>query len=400
MDEEHERDLAEARGRVSRIVLQRYRLDSLQGVGGVAAVYAATDLATSGLVAVKLLHPSHARDRTGSARFARESRVTRWLEHPAIPRWIATGHDPVCGLALVMEFVDGVDLGAVLARHGRLPLVESLRLTARAADALESAHASGIVHRDVKPENLVLWGGALQPEALRLVDFGLAFCVDATRLTQMHTIEGSPCFLAPEQIQGGAVTPATDVYALGATLVTMLTGAPPFDGGYLEQLTAHMTQAPPSLRKRRSEVPEVVERFVLRMLEKEPRRRPSSAAEVSARLTDFAGWFANPQPPEEPAASAVIANETASELIDEIQRLTDRLYTARATAAAAHGRIIEQLVEITARQFSGVGDPARDAAREAALEAALQRMEVQSRAEQVRLLATLRGLEERLLALR
>ncbi len=400
MDDEHDRDVSEARARVSRVVLERYRLDALRGVGGVAAVYAATDRTSGGLVAVKLMHPSHASDRTARARFARESRVTRWLDHPAIPRWIATGYDPVCGLALVMDFVDGVDLGAHLMRHGPLPLVDALRLGARAADALEAAHASGIVHRDVKPENILLRGGSLEPEALRLVDFGLAFCVDATRLTQRLTIEGSPCYLAPERIEGGAVTHASDVYALGATLVAMLSGAPPFEGAYLEQLTAHVTLPPPPLRKRRPEVPEVVERFVLKMLDKDPRRRPSSAAEVAARLTDFAEWFTRPQRSDEPRAKAVVAGETASELIDEIQRLTERLYAARSTSASAHGRIMEQLVEISARQFAGLGDPARDGPREAALEAALQRMEAQSRAEQVRLLATLRGLEERLAALR
>lgn len=430
-DGEHARDLEAARARVSQVVLERYKLDGLRGVGGFAAVYAAHDVHTKQVVAVKLLHPSLALDHTASARFARESRITRWLTHPAIPRGITAGVDPTHGLALVMDFVAGVDLGTRLKQHGPLPLADALRLGARAAEALDAAHAAGIVHRDVKPENLLLVDGATAPDALRLVDFGLAFCVDATRLTQWKTIEGSPCYLAPEQIEGASVTHATDVYALGATLVAMLTGRPPFEGGYLQQLTAHMTLAAPSLRAARPDVPEVVDRFVLRMLDKDPRRRPSSAAGVAERLAEFASWFEEQdRPPNDAevvtAPAPVATSETAVELIEEIQRLSERLHAARASAVAAHGRIVEQLVELTSRQLlrdalrrereswthdaarlgaidarlTALGDATRDAQREAAIESALERMEEQSRQGQGQLLASLRDLEQRLTTLR
>ena len=231
--DERAAERAAALQRVSRVLLKRYRLDGVLGVGGVAAVYAATDLTSNEVVAVKLLHSTLARDRTASARFLRESRVTRVLTHPAIPRWIDGGSDPEHGQVIVMDYVDGVDLATAVELGGPLRLTDALRLAARAAEALESAHAAGVIHRDVKPENLLLAGGLTSPDALRLVDFGLAFCVDATRLTLMQSVEGSACYLAPEQIEHGAVSPATDLYALGATLVTMLTGAPPSRGSTL-----------------------------------------------------------------------------------------------------------------------------------------------------------------------
>jgi serine/threonine protein kinase len=412
--------------RVHSMVLQRYRLDGLLGVGGVAAVYAATDLTSGEVVALKLLHPTLARDRTASARFLRESRVTRALAHPAIPRWIASGSDPVHGQVIVMGYVDGVDLATAIDQGGALPIPDALRLGARAAEALECAHAAGVIHRDVKPENLLLAGGLTSSDALRLVDFGLAFCVDATRLTLMQSVEGSACYLAPEQIEHGAISPATDLYALGATLVTMLTGAPPFEGQYLEQLSAHVKAPPPSLRKRRAELPEVVERYVLRLLEKDPRRRPTSAAEVARRLAEMAEWF-DPAASSAPAPAAPTApGDGATGLIEEIRRASERLRQVREGSAAAHARVVEQLVEFTSRRLHrealrqeidagpsaatarvvleakllSLGDAQREAQREAALEAALDRMAAQSQREQRDLLATLDALERRLAALR
>ncbi len=409
--------------RIGSTVLRRYRLDGVLGVGGVAAVYAATDLHGGPAVAVKVLHAGLARDRTASARFLRESRVTRAFAHPAIPRWIAADTDRHHGQMIVMELVDGVDLATAIDQGGPLPVPTALRLAARAAEALEHAHAAGVIHRDVKPENLLLVGGIAAPDALRLVDFGLAFCVDATRLTLMQTVEGSACYLAPEQVEHGAVTPATDVYALGATLVTMLTGSAPFEGQYLEQLAAHVKLPAPSLRARRADVPEVVDRFVRTMLEKDPRRRPSSAAVVARRLAEMADWF-DAAGPAYPSSAA--PPEAPADLIDEIQRVGERLRQARESAAAAHGRIVEQLVEFTSRRLHrealrrevdetptdasarpaleaklmSLGDAARDAQRESALESALERMEAQSRREQEHLLAQLTDLEGRLSALR
>lgn len=424
--DERAAERAAALSRVSSVVLQRYRLDGVLGVGGVAAVYAATDLTSGGLVAAKLLHPTLARDRTASARFLRESRVTRALTHPAIPRWIACGSDPAHGQVIVMGYVDGVDLATAIEQGGALRIPDALRLASRAAEALEAAHAAGVIHRDVKPENLLLAGGLTSPDALRLVDFGLAFCVDATRLTLMQSVEGSACYLAPEQIEHGAVSPATDLYALGATLVTMLTGAPPFEGQYLEQLGAHVKAPPPPLRARRADLPEVVERYVLRLLEKDPRRRPSSAAEVARRLAEMADWFdpatQGPAAPSAPAAHG----DGATGLIEEIRRASDRLRQVREGSAAAHARVVEQLVEFTSRRLhrealrreidagpsaaparaaleaklQSLGDAAREAQREAALETALDRMATQSQREQRELLAALDALERRLVALR
>jgi len=251
-----------------------------------SAVYAATDLELGRSVALKALHPFLLGDAGISARFRREARIgSGWL-HPHI----GLVYDLVDAgdvLAIVMERIEGSTLTQVLRRwQGGLPIPELMAVAHGVVDALREAHARGIIHRDVKPGNIMVEqiDGRLHP---RVIDFGIARVLEGTTYTLSGAVMGTCRYMSPEQVRGEAVGPESDVYALGAVLYELATGSPPFDeGSPYALMMAHTTQPVPPLVERRADVPIVLEQLIVAMLAKAPEERPA-LDEVQQRLEAF-----------------------------------------------------------------------------------------------------------------
>ena len=286
----------------------RYELDEQVGNGGYCEVWRATDTILSRLVAVKLLHPGYASKPDALARFQAEARHAGALSHDNIARVLDYG-EPADGQPpyLVMELVDGPSLEDVLA-DGPLDARRSMDVIAQAAAGLQAAHAAGLVHRDVKPANILLASGGI----VKLTDFGIAHAVGSAAVTPSGEMVGTPGYLSPEQVAGEQATAASDLYTLGVVTYECLAGAPPFDGMALEIAVAHRDRPLPPLPP---SVPAGVATFVMHLTAKDPAWRPGSAAEVAlsaGRLRDGlsatmgAGTSDGPHPsPEAPAGASV-----------------------------------------------------------------------------------------------
>jgi serine/threonine-protein kinase len=265
-----------------RLVLDRYRLEERLASGGAAEVWRARDLQLERDVAVKLLHPHLLPDAMSRARLAVEARAAAALSHPAIVAIYEVDADGPAP-ALVMEYVAGRSLADRLATAGALPPAEVASLGAEVADALYLAHRSGIVHRDVKPGNILI-GADGRP---RLVDFGIAhnLAEGAARLTTTGTVVGTLRAMAPEQLRGEPVTPRTDLYGLGTVLYEALTGRPPFAATTPLALAEAQAAGPPRLDGQ----PPALAAIVRACLEADPSTRPLHAGAVAAALR---GWLA------------------------------------------------------------------------------------------------------------
>ncbi|WP_433292092.1 protein kinase domain-containing protein [Actinoplanes sp. CA-030573] len=261
------------------VLSERYRLTERIAAGGMGEVWRGTDMLLHRGVAIKVLLPTLMSDADFINRFRREARMMAALRHPGIVQVYDYGENAVVGGRrldyLVMEFVDGTPLSKRIEAAGRLGVAETLQMVAQVADALQVAHEAGIVHRDVKPSNLLVRPGG----ALVLVDFGVARSATAQQLTSTGMVLGSAHYMAPEQAEGKPVTPVTDVYALGAVAYCCLTGRPPYVGEPLQVLTQLVTGKPPTLP---ADIPPPVAAVVLRALEKDPARRCPSAAALAA----------------------------------------------------------------------------------------------------------------------
>jgi tRNA A-37 threonylcarbamoyl transferase component Bud32 len=263
-------------GSVDGLLADRYHCDDRIAVGGMGEVWRATDTVLSRAVAVKCLKPEYVDDPEFRERFRAEARHAGGLSHPGIASVYDYGEqgEPQPAAWLVMELVDGEPLSALLHRAGRLSPEQTLDIVGQAAMALEAAHDAGVVHRDVKPGNLLV-----RPDGVvKVTDFGIARAADAVPITRTGTVVGTAYYLSPEQASGGAVTPASDVYSLGVVAYECLAGERPFPGSNpLAVATAHMSQPPPPLP---GDVPAPVRDLVMRALEKDPGRRPEHAGEL------------------------------------------------------------------------------------------------------------------------
>jgi serine/threonine-protein kinase len=261
---------------------ERYRVVASLGRGGMGHVYRVEDATTGRQLALKVLHPAGEDEPDRVERFKREITVLSKLAHAGVPRihgWGASGET----LYFVSDLVEGSDLKAEIQRRGPWPAAEAAALAATVADALAAAHTSGIVHRDVKPNNIMIAADG----SVKLLDFGLArgVGIDMTTLTRTGTIVGTPGYMSPEQFEGHGVDERTDIYSLGVVLFEMLTGRLPFTGQTpLAVALKHKTEPAPAPRALRKDVPAWIERVVLRCLEKEPGRRFASAADLAAEL--------------------------------------------------------------------------------------------------------------------
>jgi serine/threonine-protein kinase len=264
---------------VTTIVADRYRVERTLGRGGMARVDLARDVELDRLVAVKVLADNLADDPELRERFVREGRLAARLAHPNVVGVLDAGE--VDGLPfIVMEYVDGETLADVVRREGALPWDRAVGLAVQALDGLEHAHAAGLVHRDVKPGNLLLRVDG----QLKIGDFGIARAVELSGLTEAGTILGTAAYLAPEQARGEEVGPAADVYGLAAVLYELLTGRPPRQVASLGELVDAVQTPIPPVRDLAPDVPEPVEEAVMRGLATHPAARPTAAG-LRAALT-------------------------------------------------------------------------------------------------------------------
>src|SRR5437870_5976723 len=270
--------------RLARALAGRYTLTRELGRGGMGAVFLGTDLKLGRQVAIKVLPPS-TRAYVGSARFQREVLLAAQLSHPHIvPLFEA---DEVEGILFyVMGYVEGESLAARIAREGPLPVEEAVRLAAEVGDALQYAHESGVIHRDVKPANILLSRGHAM-----VTDFGIAKLTEeragASSATESGVVVGTAEYMSPEQASGAQrIDARTDVYALAAVLYEMLAGEPPFTGPSAQAVMARVVNEPPRpVRTLRPDLPPRVEQALAAGLAKQPADRPASARAFVEQLT-------------------------------------------------------------------------------------------------------------------
>jgi eukaryotic-like serine/threonine-protein kinase len=261
----------------------RYKLDERIAGGGMGDVWRGTDEVLGRTVAVKILLPALLEEPGFAERFRGEARTMATINHPGVVDVYDYGSDANVGAYLVMEFVEGDALSRTLSRVGRLTPARTMALVAQAADALQAAHDKGIVHRDVKPGNLLV-----RPNGtLVLTDFGIARSAAAAQLTQPGSVLGTASYISPEQASGGTATPLSDVYALGVVAYQCLAGQRPFEGDNpLEIAMKHVREQAPPLPP---DIPQVVRGVVERAMAKDPAHRFPSAAALGQTSRKAAG---------------------------------------------------------------------------------------------------------------
>ena len=266
---------------MGELIAGRYELEELVGTGGMSSVYRAHDRQLERNVALKVLHERLGADDEHVSRFRHEARAVAQLSHPnvvtVIDRFEEGGRQYI-----VFEYVDGENLKQLLDRTGPLPVRRALEIALAVADGLAYAHEHGVVHRDVKPQNVLL----SRDGEIKVTDFGIARSLDAeSGLTLTGTVLGTSSYLSPEQASGLRVTPAADVYSLGVVLYELLAGEVPFPGGnQVVVALKHVNEPPPSLLERRPDVPARLAAAVALALQKDPERRFASMAAFAAEL--------------------------------------------------------------------------------------------------------------------
>ncbi len=253
---------------------ERFVLVRELGVGGMSRVFLGRDEVLDRPVAVKVLHPDLDDEETG-ARFRREGRTAAKLSHPNIVQVYDAGEDMMEGREvsyIVMEYVSGGDLKALMDRRGALPETMLVRLGADIAAALAHAHERGVIHRDVKPQNVLLD----ERGNPKLADFGIARALDTTHESRVGSYLGTAAYSSPEQLRGEKVTPKADVYGLGTTLYHAVVGEPPFTGAPIEVANQQILKKPAPPRERGARIGAGLERLILGCLEKHPDERPDT----------------------------------------------------------------------------------------------------------------------------
>jgi eukaryotic-like serine/threonine-protein kinase len=266
---------------VGDVLAERYELEELVGSGGMSSVYRAHDKVLDRRVALKVLHQHYTSEDEYVERFRREARMVAGLLHQNIVTVIDRGEDDGCPF-IVFEFVDGENLKQLVNREGRLPVDRAVELAVQIARGLSFAHANGYVHRDVKPQNVLLNGDG---EA-KVTDFGIARSLDVKHgVTQTGTVLGTSDYIAPEQAQGQRVDEHTDVYSLGIVLFELLTGELPFSGeNFVAVAMKHINEPPPPVSTLRPEVPPRLDAAVARALAKRPEDRFATMADFGREL--------------------------------------------------------------------------------------------------------------------
>ena len=272
--------------------LGQYLLKERLGAGGMGEVYLAEHVLLRRPCAIKLIRPERAGDPENLLRFVREVQTTATLTHPNTVQIFDYGHAEDGTFYYVMEFLSGLTLGQLVKRHGRLPAARAVHFVRQICAALREAHAVGLIHRDIKPGNVMVCERGGLHDVVKLLDFGLVLAPDAgpdgERLTQEGAIAGTPAYMSPEQASGRQDLDArSDIYSVGCLAYFLLTGQSPFAGrSAVQMLAAHLYEPPVPLTARCPEVPEELQAIVLRCLAKDPAERFASAENLESALAD------------------------------------------------------------------------------------------------------------------
>lgn len=310
---------------VETVAAGRYRIERPLGHGGMASVYLARDSELDRPVALKILAEQLGGDEQFRRRFLREARVAARLSHANVVQVYDAGEEAGRPF-IVMEFVPGTTLAEMLSRATALPVSTATWIAHQGALGLQSAHEAGLVHRDIKPQNLLVRDDGV----VKIADFGIARAAELSRVTELGTVLGTAAYLSPEQARGDEVTASADIYSLGAVLYEMLTSRPPFEFATLAELAEKQRDgvvAP--VRDLAPSVPGDIEALVMRCLAREPRFRPGSAAEVARALEPRSAMERNP---------TIVAE--ARPLPARISRRSPWLWIAATAVAAAIAAVI------------------------------------------------------------
>jgi serine/threonine-protein kinase len=261
--------------------LDHYRLDATVARSGMATLFKATDLNDGKQVAIKVPHPEMEADQILVERFKREQEIGQTLDHPGIVKTF--NGEQRSRVYMVIEWVDGRLLRAILSQEAKLPIERAINLTLGICDALDYMHKRGVVHRDLKPENIMVDA----EDHIKLIDFGIAMKEDARRLTFAgpSPLLGTPDYISPEQVKGQRGDQRSDIYALGIMLYEMLTGQTPFSGPIpLAVMNERLLNDPKPPRKLRPEIAPELQEILYRALERDPRHRYATANEMAWEL--------------------------------------------------------------------------------------------------------------------
>jgi eukaryotic-like serine/threonine-protein kinase len=266
---------------VGEVLADRYELEELVGTGGMSSVFRAHDRLLERKVALKILHQQYNEDEEYVERFRREARAVAALSHPNIVTVIDRG-DHEGRQFIVFEYVEGENLKRLIERRGPAPVTTALELGMQMARGLSFAHQQGLVHRDVKPQNILLNGDG----RAKVTDFGIARSLDVQHgMTQTGTVLGTSDYIAPEQAQGQRVDEHTDVYSLGVVMYELLTSEVPFPGeNFVAVAMRHINEPPPAIRDKRPDVPPRVEAAIQKAMAKRPEDRFQTMAEFCQEL--------------------------------------------------------------------------------------------------------------------
>lgn len=267
---------------IGRLISGRYRVEAVVGTGGMAVVYRALDLQENRTVAIKVLRPEYETDVDFVRRFSREAEAAAKMSHENIVNLLDVGIEGEMRY-IVMEYVDGQTLKEMIRDEGRIHPDVALRMTIRILAAVDHAHRNGIVHRDIKPQNILVDKSG----QVKVADFGIARlkASQTTRLDPNGSAMGSVHYLSPEQAQGEVADEQSDLYSVGVVLYEMLTGHVPFDGDTMVSVALkHVNEQPASMRSRNSHISKALDEVVMRALCKDKQRRYQTAAEMAADL--------------------------------------------------------------------------------------------------------------------
>jgi tRNA A-37 threonylcarbamoyl transferase component Bud32 len=328
---------------IGRVFLGRYEVQRLLGEGGMGRVYLARQADLARQVVVKVMHDHVAADPRFRDRFQRETLLMARFHHPnAVTLYDANLNDPA-GPCIVMEYVRGVNLEALLAKTGPMSAARVGRIVGQLCEVLQAAHDEGVIHRDLKPANLMITDPDTPRERVKVMDFGLAKLIDDTAAekvtdTNVDFAVGTPGYIAPEQVRGETMDHRGDLYSVGVMMYELLTGRLPFQGANgMDVLLAHATEPPPTFAEvgHAGRVPAAVEALVFRTLAKLPEDRPQSARELAERMA--AALRRSEEATARVARPAAAAEAAASHATDPADGLialeTDESFRNRAAAA-------------------------------------------------------------------
>lgn len=345
--------LAEAAGTwVGRVIAQRYRVESLIGVGGMGAVFRVKHLVLGKTFALKVLHSHYTRDADVITRFMREARAASQTGHPHIIDVLDVGTNDEGDVYFVMELLEGQNLGEAIKREGPLAVRRAVHIARQVCQALSAAHAAGIIHRDLKSENIILTPRGKDPDFVKVLDFGICKQMDGeSETTSPGLIMGSPDYMAPEQGAGLDATIASDIYALGCILFEMLTGRMPFQGrNAVDVLMQKGAREADTVTVYRPEVPTPVASAIGRCLKRQPGDRPPSMRSLEYELTRAIDGRAS-------AVANVLGMEPADERPDDAGASLSMNRAAIATMGdGVYGRDYEQ------QEFTQIAPPPRNPA--------------------------------------